>query len=119
MTDDSEFQIYILETRKPLLRAAGLWDESYNPLEAYLLWGAVMSDPEVWRLSLLPECFTWDEDPFEDFSDDGDLLPADAPRNKKEHSAAVTVNFYKIFELLGAKGRAELRQRIGRRSRRG
>ena len=95
MTDD-EYALYIIESRKPLLQAAGLWSESYDAMQAYLLAGIVTDDPEVWRLSSLPDFKIIDD-------------PVEAP-------CAFTTDWMRLFAAMGPRGRAELAARIKNRS---
>jgi hypothetical protein len=119
MTDDTEFLVYILSSRKPLLQLVGLWADSYDAMKAYLLWGLVMCDPEVHRMAMSEEFQIREVDPFEDFDATGEPLPPDAPRHISPKCAAVDIDWKKLLAALGADGRAAVRQRIRDRSKRG
>jgi hypothetical protein len=112
MADDADFLLYVLASRKPLLQLVGLWSETYDSLEAYLLWGLVMCDPEVHRMAMREEFQIRDVDPFEDYDATGEPLPPDAPRHISPKCAAVDIDWKKLFAALGADGRAAVRQRI-------
>jgi hypothetical protein len=81
-----------MSSRRPLLKAAGLWSSSYDALQCFLLAKEVTGDIEVERMANLPEFMTI-EDP--------ELAPA-----------AVTVDHIKILAAMGEQGRAELAARI-------
>ncbi len=91
---DLEYQLYIIEARKPKLEAAGLWSNTYDAMQVLILWGVVMDDPEVCRLSMLPDFKIIDpEDEF----------------------CSYTTDWVKLFAALGPRGRAELAERIKNR----
>jgi hypothetical protein len=95
MTDDVAFQLYIIESRKPMLEAAGLWSETYDAMQAFILAGEVMDDPGVGRLRSLPDFKIIDD-------------PIDAP-------CAFRTDWPALFKAMGPRGRAELSARIKNR----
>jgi hypothetical protein len=95
MMTDLDFQLYIIESRKPMLEAAGLWSNTYDAMQVFVLAGVVMDDPEVWRLSSLSDFKIIDD-------------PEDAP-------CAFTTDWPALFKAMGPRGRAELAERIKNR----
>jgi hypothetical protein len=93
---DLEYQIYIIESRRPHLQAAGLWSDSYDAMQTYVLWGVVMDDPEVLRLTLLPD--------FKIIDDPEEML------------CAFTTDWARLFASMGPAGRAALKERIKNRA---
>jgi hypothetical protein len=75
-----------------MLEAAGLWSETYDAMQAFILAGEVTNDPEVWRLSSLSD--------FKIIED-----PVDAP-------CAFTTDWPALFKAMGPRDRAELAERI-------
>jgi P27 family predicted phage terminase small subunit len=94
MTDD-EYQLYIIQARKPMLEAAGLWSDSYDAMQVLILAGVVTHDPEVWRLSWLPD-FKIIDDPVDEF-------------------CSYTTDWVRLFAAMGPRSRAELAARIKNR----
>ena len=87
---DLDYQLYVINARKPMLEAAGLWSNTYNAMQVLILANVVMDNPEVWRLSSLPDFKIIDD-------------PEEAP-------CAFTTDWVELFAAMGPRGRSEAAQ---------
>jgi hypothetical protein len=112
MSAETDFQLYVIDSRKTMLQAAGLWSDTYNAMQVVILAGLVMDDEVVEIYSQLEQVQTREPDPFGDFDDNGELLPEGAPRNISPKSAVVSIDYVKLFAIMPAEERAAMRERI-------